>query len=344
VVGTLTLSRTNPGDESSTDYLALVQDMERVIHASLYDPQQADTSDMRGYLTDLREGAVKVHDDIEFLLVEAITARAFPKLVAGFLYPKPDQREELAMSGIANPVTPYQIKRDERTTTIRFDAILDENEIDEAFELALKDSPEAIILDLRKAAGLDVGSLRMLSWIARSPVNAGIFVGRTDRVAVLNGALPATLTLDSAQDFENLRSRLGAGQSADVWVAPRPDAFRGPVAVLIGKRSSGSTEAAIAAIRSAMIAPTFGEPTAGKPLVSYEFDVGTPDPRGQAWVTRLPVAEFVSPDRRSIMDSGVEPDAAVRGNALVEAATRWIEERLNDHTWDADAWFEASVR
>lgn len=337
VVGMMTLQRSSGGDRSLTNHAALVSALESIVERSLYDPDLARSSAMRSFLDDLRDGTAKVHDDFEFLLVQALAIREASTLAAPMLYPKPIKDLDPELAHLDNPVRPYLIGKDEHAeiTIVRFDAILDEHTVDEAFEKAMQDDPWAIVLDLRKAAGLDIGALRLLSWISTEPVEAGSFLGRSERdAATRDGASNPVVTLETPRDYEHLRDLLAHGESAAVRVLPNAAAFRGPIAVLLGKRASGPVEAVASAVREVALAPTFGGATSGKPLASSEFELG------QGWVARMPVAEFRPTSGETLMETGVQPLFPTRDGGM-DKALEWLATRLAQHEWDLPAWDES---
>lgn len=337
VVGLMTLQRAGSGDTLPTNHTALVAALDKIVEQSLYDPAVANSQQMRSFVDDLREGSAKVHDDFEFMLVQALAIREYPRIPTPMVYPKPLETMELELNLAENPVRPYIIQADETTgiTTVRFDAIVDEGEVDEAFWLATRTNPQGLIVDLRKGAGLDVGALRVLSWLTTSPVDAGTFVGRRDRDEILAGSHPPSkVVLTTPKDYEHLRDLLAQGLSANVRVTPVPEAFQGPVAVLLGSKASGTVEALASAIREHALAPTFGGSTKGQPFASSDFDLG------QRWVARLCVAEFRPRIGESIVDSGVAPSNPTRGGGMDEAM-QWLRSRLDEHAWDLPDWSES---
>lgn len=333
-VATISLTRSEYMASAFVDHASLVNNLRDALAHHYYDPIRAVSPDMSRYLDDLTQGASKAKDDIEFFLVQALAARQSPKVPAILMYPKAP-RDSRELPGVADPILPYQVIKSASTNivTIRFDAILSDAAIDECFDKALALNPRGIVIDLRQTAALDVGVLRILSYISADPINAGIFVGRTDRDAILSGGVPArTIELRSPDDFEALRSTIEQGMSVAAIVLPHERRYTGPVAITIGKRAGGPTEMLVHAIRAHWLAPVFGEPTSGRPWLAQELDLS------QGWVARVPMAECITAERGTLTDTGVQPWKPVRGMGGTQAARRWIVDRLNRHTWDDGPW------
>lgn len=333
-VATISLARATSMAPTPVNHALLINSLRDRITRNYYDPQRAASPEMARYLDDLSQGATKAQDDIEFLLVQALAARQSPKVPAILMYPKPSTTTD-DIPGLDDPILPYQVIKSASTSivTIRFDAILSEATVDECFAKALAMNPRAIVIDLRQTAGLDVGVLRVLSYISPEPINAGTFVARTDRDAILAGGTPSsTIHLRTPDDYAAVRSALRNGTSIAATVVPLERRFTSPVAIIIGKRAGGPTEMLASAIRAHWLAPVFGEPTSGRPWLAQEIDLG------QGWVARLPMAECITADQESLADKGVQPWKPVRGISSTQAARRWLSDRLNRHTWDDWPW------
>ncbi len=333
-VATISLKRAASLDWTPINHASLVEALRDRVARHYYDPLRAVSPEMTRYLDDVTQGTSKVKDDIEFLLVQALAARQSPKVPAILMYPKAQPPAD-EPPDTDDPILPYQIIKSASTSivTIRFDAILSEATVDECFAKALAMNPRAIVIDLRQTAGLDVGVLRVLSYISPEPINAGTFVARTDRDVILAGGTPSsTIHLRTPDDYAAVRSALRNGTSIAATVVPLERRFTGPVAIIIGKRAGGPTEMLASAIRAHWLAPVFGEPTSGRPWLAQEIDLG------QGWVARLPMAECITADQESLADKGVQPWKPVRGISSTQAARRWLSDRLNRHTWDDWPW------
>jgi hypothetical protein len=333
-IATISLARAKSMAPTPVNHALLINSLRDRITQNYYDPQRAASTEMARYLDDLTQGATKAQDDIEFLLVQGLAARQSPKVPAILMYPKPSTSTD-DVPGVDDPILPYQVIKSASTSivTIRFDAILSESTVDECFDKALAMNPRGIVLDLRQTAGLDVGTLRILSYITTEPINAGTFVANTDRDAILSGSPPTTtIYLRTPADYATLRSSIANGTSTSVSVFPSERSLTIPIAVAIGKRAGGPTELLAHAIRTNWLAPVFGEPTAGRPWLAQEIDLG------QNWIARLPMAECFTADHQSLTDQGVEPWQPIRGPGSTQVARRWITDRLNRHTWDEGPW------
>jgi len=333
-VATISLARATSMAPTPVNHALLINSLRDRITQNYYDPQRAASPEMARYLDDLSQGATKAQDDIEFLLVQALAARQSPKVPAILMYPKPSTTTD-DIPSVDDPIRPYQVIKSASTSivTIRFDAILSESTVDECFDKALAMNPRGLVLDLRQTAGLDVGALRILSYITTDPINAGTFVAKAERDAILSGNPPTTtINLRTPDDYASLRSSITNGSSINATVLPIERTLNIPIAVAIGKRAGGPTELLAHAIRAHWLAPVFGEPTSGRPWLAQEIDLG------QGWVARLPMAECMTSHREVLTDKGVQPWKTVRGLASTQAARRWLADRLNRHTWDDGPW------
>jgi len=333
-VATISLKRAASLDWTPINHASLVEALRDRVARHYYDPLRAVSPEMTRYLDDVTQGTSKVKDDIEFLLVQALAARQSPKVPAILMYPKAQPPAD-ELPDADDPILPYQIIKNASTSivTIRFDAILSEATVDECFDKALAMNPRAIVVDLRQTAGLDVGVLRVLSYISPEPINSGTFVARTDRDAIFSGRTPSTtIDLCTPADYAALRSAISNGTSVAATVVPLERRFTSPVAIIIGKRAGGSTEMLASAILAHWLAPVFGEPTSGRPWLAQEIDLG------QGWVARLPMAECMTSHHEVLTDKGVQPWKPVRGISSTQAARRWLADRLNRHTWDEGPW------
>ena len=138
---------------------------------------------------------------------------------------------------------------------------------------------QGLILDLRFAGGSDYGA---------AVAAAGLFLREPQGV------------LDWGQGLRE--------------VPGNPEAYDGPVIVLVNPETSGAAEALAAALQKTRTALLIGRPTSGQAAVFREIDL--PDGRR----LRLPVARVATGDGTPIPETGVVPDIAVRVNPDHERA------------------------
>ncbi len=163
--------------------------------------------------------------------------------------------------------------------------------VDHAFEEILSKHPCGIILDLHTCVGVEISSLRAAAWVIDKPLDAGIFFGRDQRSTVLHGKTTDVppVTVSDAASFVALQKTLDTRGSAHITVAPDPNAFRGPVAILTSNRTSSSAELPVWLLKHSGRAKVYGEATAGRPLLAREVGVG------QGWVLRIASQDFATP-------------------------------------------------
>jgi hypothetical protein len=294
----------------STDYAALVRALRRELPAMLYDPALR-TPALEKYFTDLDASAPAAQDDVEFLFTTAAAWRAAfgassnNRFSLPLMYraPEPERADALvASSGIAERIMPIRVTHDKSANiaTIRVDAFTDAASVDRALDEALRLNPAGIILDLRTCPGVDASSLRMLARLIDRPVEIGTYVNAARRADVAPEMTDAPrATVSSASSVRELQSLLDREGWASVRVEPAREglvtgAYSGPLVVLTSRRTASSCEPLVRALQQTGRAKVIGEPTAGRPFLSSERDLG------QGWVLRVSAFDLVPPDGRPL--------------------------------------------
>jgi hypothetical protein len=266
---------------------------------------------------------------------------AFAAIVAGrsqirFSLPLVFKSADLASRALAadwsrDDLATISVTFDEQTriATVRADAFLDASDVDKAFQRALGYQPAGLLLDLHTCPGVTLASLRALAWVIDSELDAGTYFGPNLREPILRGEISgaATMSLDSPESLRAIEAHLDSGNAAHILVSPviTADAehgpFRGPVAVLISKRTTTSAEPLAFLLRASGRARLFGEKTAGRPLLSRPADIG------QGWVIWLAAADYRGPGGERLTGAGVKPDENLSKTAARNAAKAWLAER-----------------
>ncbi|MDX1660428.1 MAG: S41 family peptidase [Gemmatimonadota bacterium] len=130
---------------------------------------------------------------------------------------------------------------------------------------------DAILLDLRENPG---GLVDELVAVARVFLEPGSVVAR------LAGPEPVTLRIE------------GEGSPTNV-----------PVAAIVGTGSASAAEALAAALQANGRATVYGEPTYGKGLAHDAVPLAE-----GAWILMLPVGHLETPDGRTVLGTGIDPD------------------------------------
>jgi C-terminal processing protease CtpA/Prc len=211
------------------------------------------------------------------------------------------------------------------------DAFLHAEDVDRVFHEVLEWKPKGIILDVRAAPGVTLAALRTLSWIMPEPVDAGVWFGPRQRAEALKGnfdAIPRA-EITSASSVEAAEAILDTQGAVHLTVQPEANRFTGPVAVLTSRRSSASVEPLVWAIKNSKRAQTYGQATAGKPLLSRPIDIG------KNWILWLAAADYRTPTNEKLTDRGIKPNFEFSNRDAAQAAAE--KQLLKDAGTDSAA-------
>jgi hypothetical protein len=323
-VATLTLRRPGPEDEG-TDYGALAAGVERAFASKLYDPGLMKSGAVRSYLRHLSSNARMAHDDVEFIFGAVMAARAhvssfalplvFRSLDAGWM--KDQQLAELGTIG-------GEYNSGSGIGTVKVDAFVSAAEVDRVFKAVLEQKPRGLVVDLSNCPGVTLASLRAAAWVVDRPTDAGVLFGPAARAAAMAGQLGAPeMALDSAESVERIESQLDEKPAARVTVMPAEGHFTGPVAVLIGKRTTTSAEALAWTLKAVGDrVKLFGQATAGRPTLSRPAEIGA------GWTAWLPALDYEPPapfaGERTSRGCAPDVEESTRGKAT-QAAVEWLK-------------------
>lgn len=321
----LTLEPCPNTDEPLYDYRALEEKIERALRERLYDPGLLESSQVRAYLRQLRSSSRIARDDLEFLFGQAVAARNNLKLPMPIAVRRPDDASR-RLETDAEELSTVHATRDERTgiATIKVEAFFDVSDVDKAFEQVLAWRVKGLILDLRNCPGVTLGSLRAACWLFDHPIDAGFFFSPARREDALAGRVDGFPRAEIASgaavaEVESLLDSKGAG---NVIVLPEKDIFRGPVAVLITKRTTTSAEPLAWLLKNTGRARLFGTTTVGRPMLSRPTDLGG------GWDYWMSAFDYKPPTGDQFNGRGVAPDIEISGKEQVQrAATRWLVEQ-----------------
>lgn len=308
---------------SFADYPALVAKAREEFPRHYFDPELAQSRQVRSYFEDLGSVADKANDDVEFLFGAVFAGRKnIARYGTPLVFPKEVPESDALFAGKADSPKPYAISGDLalETVTLRIDAFVDDAMVDEGFRAALSTKPKALILDLRTCPGIELSAFRAAGWLVNSPLPAGTYVGSARRRLITGSdERPVTeVRIGEQTSSSAFASQLATEQALHFEILPRPDGFAGPVVLLTSRRTSSTTEALIAVLAAAGRVSVVGEPTAGRPMLSREFDLG------QGWAMRIAAYDFITPDGTRIGRAGVEPTLRVGREEAPKAARDWI--------------------
>jgi hypothetical protein len=316
------------GSSTMADYKAMARNIERAVGERIYDKYQADSGAVRSYLRQVRRNAGMAKDDVEFIFGAAIAGRNIKFSLPLVMKDADLNSNPLTQGWSESDLATTEVKFDENTriAEIRFDAFLGAEDVDKAFQQALKHDPIGIFIDVRNCPGVTLASLRVISWIATAPVDAGIFFGQKHRDQVIRGRTAdiPVLTLDSAASVAEIEKSLDAQGAGRVMIHPIADPFTGPVAVRISKKTTTSAEPMVHILKQTGRAGIFGNKTAGRPYLSRPIDIS------QGWVLWLATCDYRDAAGRKI-DKGIEPDAAIPSkNQARLTAIKWLQQHADD--------------
>lgn len=326
LIALLTLAPTNPSNHFA-DYPALALAARDALPRYYFDPALARSRAVASYLDDLQSGAAASSDDLEFLFTAAFAARKhIARHGTPLLYPLPTPDADRLFQGKAKPPKPFRVSADSLSgiSVLRIDAFVDDATTDAAITEALATSPRALILDLRTCPGIELTAFRAASSFFTSPVEAGAFFGPTDRDLWLRDDVSSATTLEFSTDSggDEATTRLLTLGAARIRVQPKPDAYAGPLAVLTSRRTSSTAEALATLLVRSGRARSFGEPTAGRPLLSREVELG------QGWAMRIAAFDYRPATGQRIGPKGEPPSTRCPREDALNLATEWLTAEL----------------
>lgn len=327
LIALMTLASTSPSTHFA-DYPALALAARDALPRHYFDPALARSRAVASYFDDLQSGAAAADDDLEFLFSAAFAARKhIARHGTPLLYPLLTPGADRLFQGKAQPPRPYRVSADAASgiTLLRIDAFVDDATTDAAISEALATKPSALILDLRTCPGIELTAFRAAASFFTSPVEAGAFFGPEDRDRWLQGDVPSAATLEFSvnNDSSNASAQLLTLGAARLRVLPRPDAYSGPLVVLTSRRTSSTAEALATLLVRSGRAHSFGEPTAGRPLLSREVELG------QDWAMRIAAFDYRPATGERISPRGELPTTRCPREDALNLAREWLAAEMD---------------
>lgn len=325
VIAVMTMhKRDEPRTAPVADYVALTDAIRERTTSRLFDPAIAASDDFKTCFDEIREGASKVRDDVEFTFMGGLVWRKHQKLPFPLAYRAPNEESKRLMSEAGGVVEPLSLKIDEKTrvATIEALAFTDAAQVDAVFAKAVAARPSGIVLDLRSCTGFDLSAFRAACWLLASPCDAGRFLDNASRERPAS-ADEAVLRIDSADSVASAHQTLRERGHARVEVVPGGETYAGPVAVLTLGRTRSSAEVLARMLRTRPETRLFGAKTAGRPRLTFEQSLP------QGYVIRIPEFEW-QPSDASVKEAEIKPDVACSADAAPQKAAAWILSRNAD--------------
>jgi hypothetical protein len=206
--------------------------------------------------------------------------------------PTPESGKMVEFGNLPNTRVEFESKTlDRGIGYIRFNEFLDPVSIMPKFEAALKNFAKVpgVILDLRgNRGGIGIMATGM----------AGYFIS------------------EAGQKLGEMKMR---DTTLEFNVFPRPNAYKGRLAILIDEGSASTTEILAQGLQDLKRARIFGTRSAGATLTSDIIRL----PNGDGF--QYPTAMYISANGRVLEGNGVIPDVEVQDSAaVIDAAAKWI--------------------
>ncbi len=316
-IGAMEFRRASGERATGVDYPGLVSAAQERIDRSLYDARVASSGAVRTYMNDVRSAAGVARDDVEFLFAAGAAARKSLKFNAPLFFPAPGE-EELAREELVSLVRPARATYDEdaRIATLRIDAFVDEGDLKGALSEAVGHAPAGIVVDLRTSGGVDALALVVASRLLVRDVELGVLCSRGGRERALRGEEFPSVEIQNGEDVDRLLAVIDEHGGARVVVRAAPDAYTGPLAVAVSGRTTSTSEWFAWVMKASGRAKVYGQTTAGRPLLTREFDLG------QGWRLRLAAVDWLPAVGPKVFGKGVSPDVRAGREEAAEVAKR----------------------
>ena len=331
--GLMTIAPANAKDFPKTDYLSLVNRIDSMLKAKLFDLGAYEVSETQNFLNKLRNTSGKVQDDAEFLMSWMFAYGGLP-FSHCYIGCKLDPRYEdvFAQMSSTSPLTVGMNKAisiDEnggiitlRIATFEGDSYV---EIDKAFADIIERNPDGLIIDLRDNSGGTHKSSRIVAYLIKSALNAGVFFNRHARAKVLANELKdfpevSLASIPSTNELNNLIKKYNAFISI---IEPVDLVYNGQVIILVNRGTASACEPLVAGLQDIKRATIIGEKTAGSMLMLTEFDVG------DGWLLSVPTIDYITRKGIRLDGRGVIPDIETSSEEAPQVARELLLNTLN---------------
>lgn len=324
--GLMTIEPASAGDFPNTDYPALVDRIDALLEANLFNPDMYGTSETQRFLRQLRTASRKARDDAEFLMVWMFASRhlTFSHCYVGCKL-DPEFEDILAEMSSISPLVSGEDKvisvvDDEGIVTLRIESFEGDSYdgIDEAFTDIAGRNPHGLIIDLRDNPGGSYISGRVAAHLIQSEIGMGVFFDRRARSRVLEGEFndfPEVTSISSEDEFNSLIEEHGAFVGI---IEPVDPIYDGPVVVLVNERTASASEPLAAGLQEIGRATVIGEQTAASMLWIAEYEIG------EDWSLWIPTVDYLTPQGVSLDGRGVVPDIKTSSEDAFETALTFL--------------------
>lgn len=190
-------------------------------------------------------------------------------------------------------------------------------QIDAAYAEIAAHGASRLVIDLRGNGGGAFAMVPLVEHVLSEPLEAGAFVAQRWNANHDSGPTFSDMEQVAPWTGWSIRSFWSDVTGAPltrIRLEPRPDAFQGPVFVLIDHKTASAAEMAADAFKASGRAALIGETTAGQMLSQKMFDI----PGG--YQLSLPIADYYSVATGRIEGHGVTPDISIEPGLALEKA------------------------
>lgn len=331
--GTIVLPRAGEKWTPNPMYAEIATNAEKALREKLYDATLVETPKVKAYLRGLSRTAEIARDDVEFSFGAALSAATNLPFSQTVFQRSMDPELEKKLRGSPLHQRPKQTQTkpdatEEQPTDnfarVAFDAFqMEPAKIDDAMRTALKDSPPALIIDLRDCRAGSYAGMRIVSWLVSETLEGGVIAGPTGRAAALEinfADMPRTPF--TAIETNDLLTSVMSRSTAIVAVAePRSasEIFSGPVAVLVNRRTQGSAEMLADMLKRRPNTIIVGQKTAGRAIHTQPVDVG------HGWLYRVPCFDVFTMAGDRIDRAGITPTVLTDSDGADAAAAQRLK-------------------
>ncbi|MCD4848199.1 MAG: S41 family peptidase [Candidatus Aegiribacteria sp.] len=324
--GLMTIAPASASDFPSTDYPAMVDRIDAILRANLFDPDAYETPETQRFLRQLRAGSGKARDDAEFLMVWMLASRhlKFSHCYVGCKL-DPEFENILAEMSSISPLVQGEDKAisvvdDEGIVTLRIACFEGDSYdgIDEAFNDIVERNPRGLIIDLRDNPGGTYISGRVAAHLIESSIDMGVFFDRRARSRVLAGELndfPTVTSISSEDEFNSLIREHGAFVGT---IEPVDPIYDGPVVVLANGSTASACEPLVAGLQEIGRATVIGEQTAAAMLWITEHEIN------EDWNLWVPTVDYLTGQGVRLDGRGVVPDIKVTSEDASQTALTFL--------------------
>ena len=316
------------GDFPLRDYGMVLQAIDNVTNAWLYDLRFTQTPEWKVFHDRLAEKAATAQDDFD--MISGFQDAWGDGLFSHYELLRPLKSMDALLQQADERAEDKPIVRTSFTEDGIGIVVIDsffgskiEQQIDEAFKTVAERNPRALIIDVRENGGGTLSAWPVAARLVQEDVLVGYFI--SNRWWADHTELPSTDTLADTPSPEFVTPQafqqdLFSDGLLVMRIKPFDKTYDGPVYALISERSRSATEALIGMLQSIDRVTVVGETSAGYMLNSNLFEIA------EGFTLRVPVADFFLTNHQSLEGVGVIPDVETSPEEALDIALRRIRQ------------------